>query len=109
MEGFAPDSLPLNLDCEKALLCSCILATELLDEPSIESELFVLPAHRIIFDRLRELFEHGSGLDFLIVKNFLLNSGELNEAGGPAYLDEIWAFLPTPANWKHYRDILAEV
>src|SRR5215831_7702152 len=109
MEGFAPDSLPLNLDCEKALLCSCILSKELLDEPSIEPELFVIPAHRIIFERLRELFEHGSGLDFLLFKDFLERGGELDEAGGALYLDEIWSFLPSAANWKHYRDILAEV
>jgi len=109
MEGFAPDSLPLNLDCEKALLCSCIKDAHLLDEPAIETELFVIPAHRIIFERLRELFEHGSSFDFLLFKNFLDRSGELAQAGGPQYLDQLWEFVPTSANWKHYRQILAEV
>jgi len=109
MPGSAPDSLPLNVDCEKALLCSCIKDAELLDEPALEAELFAIPAHRIIFERLRELFEHGSAFDFVIFKDFLDRSGELAEVGGPQYLNELWEFVPTPANWKHYQGLLAEI
>jgi hypothetical protein len=109
LDRTGPDSLPLNLDCEKALLCSCIKSNELLDEPSLEAELFAIPAHRIIFERLRELFEHGSATDFVILKNFLARSDELEEVGGPAYLNDLWEFVPTSANWKHYVGVLAEV
>jgi hypothetical protein len=101
--------LPLALDSEKALLCSCIKSNELVDEPAIEPELFALPAHRLLFERLRELFEHGSPIDFVILKDFLARSGELEEVGGAPYLSDLWNFVPTAANWKHYRDRLAQV
>lgn len=103
-----PQSLPLSLDSEKALLCSCIKYAELLDEPSIQSDLFYVPAHRLIFEHLRELFEHGSTLDFVPFKDFLARSGQLQEAGGPEYLDQIWDFVPSAANWKHYQSVLAQ-
>jgi hypothetical protein len=109
MDRIGPDSLPLNVDCEKALLCSCIKSNELVDEPSVEAELFQIPAHRIIFERLRELFEHGSATDFVILKDFLSRSGELEEVGGIHYLNELWEFVPTAANWRHYVSLLAQV
>jgi replicative DNA helicase len=101
--------LPLALDSEKALLCSCIKSNELVDEPALEPELFALPAHRLIFERLRELFEHGSPIDFVILKDFLSRSGELEQIGGAPYLSDLWDFVPSSANWKHYAKILAEV
>jgi hypothetical protein len=104
-----PDSLPLALDSEKALLCSCIKSNELVDEPALEPELFALPAHRLIFERLRELFEHGSPIDFVIVKDFLARSGELEQIGGAPYLSDLWDFVPSAANWKHYANVLTEV
>jgi DnaB helicase-like protein/AAA domain-containing protein len=104
-----PDSLPLALDSEKALLCSCIKSNELVDEPALEPELFALPAHRLIFERLRELFEHGSSIDFVVLKDFLSRSGELEQIGGAPYLSDLWDFVPSSANWKHYAKILAEV
>jgi len=109
MDRIGPDSLPLNVDCEKALLCSCIKSNELVDEPSVESELFQIPAHRIIFERIRELFEHGSATDFVILKDFLARSGELEQVGGIHYLNDLWNFVPTAANWRHYVSLLAQV
>jgi hypothetical protein len=104
-----PDSLPLALDSEKALLCSCIKSNELVDEPALELELFAFPAHRLIFERLRELFEHGSPIDFVILKDFLARSGELEAVGGATYLSDLWDFVPSPANWRHYVAVLAQV
>jgi hypothetical protein len=101
--------LPLALDSEKALLCSCIKSNELVDEPALELELFAFPAHRLIFERLRELFEHGSPIDFVILKDFLARSGELEAVGGATYLSDLWDFVPSAANWRHYVAVLAQV
>jgi replicative DNA helicase len=106
----APHSLSHNEDAEKALLCSLIQRPSLLDElgGAIKKESFYTPAHGTVFERLPALYARDGHLDFLALKRELERDQLLDEVGGAQALDEIWAFVPTAANWRYYADQVQE-
>src|SRR5260221_7648984 len=100
--------LPYSEDFEKGLLCSIRYRPDILDEihDVLRADLFYVPAHALILEALVAITQRSSlvvaEIDFFAVKNHLLASGKLEEAGGVELLNEIWTFLPTGANWRYY-------
>jgi replicative DNA helicase len=103
-----PDSLPFSQDMEKGLLCSVLNSSEVLSycAVSLAPEMFYLSAHRHVFRALRALNNENAPIDFLTLKNFLESAGCLEEIGGPQYLNELFGFVPSSANWQFYREYL---
>jgi hypothetical protein len=80
------------------------------DSWPFEIQCILLPAHALILEAFAAVrsSSEGARIDFLAVKNHLLTSGKLEEAGGVELLDEIWDFVPTPANWRSYAEGVVE-
>ena len=70
-------SLPHSNDCERGLLCSMILSADVRSElvSQIPSDVFYIPANRIVFDALRELDGPTQRLISIIVKKWLADTG----------------------------------
>jgi replicative DNA helicase len=98
-----PRMQPNDLDAERGLLCSVILSPGVLNDlVGLPQEVFYFPAHADLFELFREMGEKGRAMDFPSVKRQLEVRGKLDDIGGVEYLDEVWSFLPTAANWKYY-------
>jgi replicative DNA helicase len=104
------DSLPCDEDAEKGMLCCLALNSSLFDEAGLSSELFYIPANRIIFERMLDVYQQDSGTNFITLKAELVKTGQLEEVGGKEYLSEIWDWnrISGSAFWGHYRNLLTE-
>jgi replicative DNA helicase len=105
-----PISLPHSVDAEKGLLSSMIQSIDVCSEclSQLPESIFFYPAHQHLFGTFSSLFSKNQPLDFLLIKKELSDSKLLEEVGGAEYVNEIWDFVPTAANWKHYAAIVKD-
>jgi replicative DNA helicase len=104
-------SLPFSEDAEKGLLSSILLSpTEVIAavrEQACKNS-FYIPAHQIVYELLLELSDKNRQIDFIVLRQALRDRDQLEEIGGPQYLNELYGFVPTHAGFKHYADIVRE-
>ena len=99
---------PQNVEAEKSILGGLMLETEAWDEVSetLLEEDFYKPAHRKIYAAIRELNRRETPSDLVTVSNLLMEKGELDSLGGPAYLAEMIDMTPSTANIASYAKIV---
>jgi replicative DNA helicase len=101
---------PQNVDAEKSILGGLMLEQDAFDEVSellVEDD-FYRPAHRKIYAAIRELHRREMPSDLVTVSNLLMEKGELESLGGPAYLAEMIELTPSTANIATYSKIVQE-
>jgi replicative DNA helicase len=111
----APGSVPpQNLEAETSVLGAILLSEQALDAVLIDVRLspvdFYRERHRLIFRamiRLREKAEP-EPVDALTVSEELSRSGELEEAGGTAYVHSLPSMVPAAGNVRHYGRIVKD-
>jgi replicative DNA helicase len=103
-------TLPHNLEAERSVLGAILLhndafhaAAEVIDAPD-----FFRDAHRRIFNKMVKLAERGDAIDLVTLKEELGRSGDLEEAGGPAYIAALVDGVPRSTNVEHYARIIKE-
>ena len=69
---------------------------------------FYRPDHRLIFAAMGELIERNQPLDAITVGDHLQRQGELEDAGGRAYLARLVGNTPGAANIRRYASIVRE-
>lgn len=69
---------------------------------------FYLPGHKLIFETMYDLFERSIPIDLLTVKEDLRKRGELEAAGGIAYLAELTNKVASAANLEYHARFIAE-
>ena len=97
-------------DAERSVLGSMLIdgnALEIALE-QLKAEDFYVPAHEAAFAAMRDLRNNGSSVDLVTLTNELDKHGQLERAGGPAYVSELMSFVPTAANVQHYIEIVEE-
>lgn len=101
---------PHNLEAEKALLGALLLDGSRLEDvrPLVEPEAFYRAAHQKIFRTVVRLAERDEIVDFLTVKAQLAAAGDLESAGGPAYLASLTDGVPTGMHVEAYARIVHE-
>jgi len=105
-------SAPHNIEAEKATIGALLLNfnTEILDNvlEFIKSDDFYQNAHKIVFKAVIELSNNGSAVDLVTLVDYLTSIGELDKAGGPAYIANLTSSVPTAANVSYYAKIVSE-
>jgi replicative DNA helicase len=100
--------LPCSEDGEKGLLCSLLLGgLHVAVEINVPKEAFQIPAHRLLWDTLCELLAEKRPLDFVIIKQRLIDLGKIEEVG-VEYLSSLYNFVPAAANYRYYADIVLD-
>lgn len=102
---------PQSLDAERS-----VLGAMLLDETAVALALDVLrdeaafysPAHRLVFSAIKTLFERKEPSDLVTVTALLQSQGQLEKAGGAAYVAGLVSAVPTTANVQHYVKIVLD-
>jgi replicative DNA helicase len=102
--------LPHNLDAERAALGSVLRDAR--TYPIVASVLavddFFRDAHKLVFARMTSLYERGVEIDLLTLVDDLQRVGELEEAGGAAYVSAMTDGVPRASNVEHYARIVLE-
>ena len=97
---------PYREEAESATLGALLLnfSVDLLDEVQqhIRPDDFFKGAHQLIFRAITALHEKGEGIDILTLTGELKASGNLEKAGGAAYIASLTSRVPTTANVAHY-------
>ncbi|MDZ4179216.1 MAG: replicative DNA helicase [Coriobacteriia bacterium] len=100
---------PHNLEAEQALLGSLFLskdATEIALN-MVTYEDFYRPAHQLIYKAMEHLYNTSVPIDHVSIADRLEATGDLDRAGGKAYLLDITQVVPTAANAGRYAEIVA--
>lgn len=100
---------PHNLELEESILAAIMIDTDNADAfDALAAEDFYKTAHQKIFKAMAELYRGNKPTDIVAVKNQLKVSGELEAAGGAAYLADLLDNAPYPANKEHHIRLLVE-
>jgi replicative DNA helicase len=102
--------LPHNLDAERSILGAVLLDNFALNAAieKVRSDDFFLPQHRHIFERMVDLGEKQQAIDIVTLMEDLTKRGELDAAGGVAYISQLADGLPRVSNVDHYARIVKE-
>jgi replicative DNA helicase len=102
--------LPQNLEAERSILGAVLLDNHALHAAVqvLRSEDFFLSQHRHIFERMVQLSEKQQAIDTITLMEDLSRRGELEAAGGVAYLSQLADGLPRVTNVDHYSRIVKE-
>lgn len=102
--------LPYNAEAERSVLGAVLLDNHSLNVAveKIKGQDFFLDQHRRIFERFVEMAEAQQAIDLVTLSECLDRHGELEAAGGPAYLSQLMDGLPRATNVEHYSRIVKE-
>lgn len=102
--------LPYNAEAERSVLGAILLDNHSLNiaVEKLKGQDFFLDQHRRIFERFIELAEVQQAIDLVTLSECLDRHGELEAAGGPAYLAQLMDGLPRATNVEHYSRIVKE-
>lgn len=103
------NTMPYNRDAEMALL-GCLLidndiAAELVEKLSEED--FYQESHKFIIRGMQKVFAGRQPVDLVTLSDELDGEGNLEKAGGIAYLTELAQLTPSAANYKSYYEIVS--
>ena len=101
-----PQAIPLEEAVLGALMLDKDALAVVLD--IIRSDSFYLESHKMIFKAMLRLFEKSRPIDLLTVMEELKKTGELEQAGGPAYLAELTERVASAANIEYHARIIAQ-
>ena len=103
---------PQNLEAETSVLGAILLSEQALDGVVVDVKLrpddFYRQRHRLIFRAMLRLKEKSDPqpVDALTVSEELGRTGELEEAGGTAYIHSLPSMVPAAGNARHYAGIV---
>ncbi len=101
---------PHSLEAEQSVLGGLMLDNERWDnvaERVVANDFFSRP-HRLIFTEMQRLLEMSRPIDLITLSESLEQRGDLETAGGFAYLAELSKNTPSAANIGAYADIVRE-
>ena len=106
----APRLPPQDVDAERSVLGAMFLQESAVSEVFglLGADDFYKKGHRIIMRTMADLFERNEPIDEVTVAAALKTSGELEAAGGIAYLAGLTESVPTAANAMYYARIVRD-
>jgi len=102
---------PQDLVAEQSVLGAILLSSEAYDEAiqHVQSVCFYSDPNRRIFQCVHDMYERGArAIDVVTLAHELKKRGDLEEIGGPAYLNEVMGAVPHAAHAEYYAKIVRE-
>ncbi|MBN7795515.1 replicative DNA helicase [Parahaliea mediterranea] len=102
---------PHSIEAEQSVLGGLLLSSgegwDSVAEAASASD-FYRPDHRMIFRQIAKLAEAAEPVDVITVADKLAATGELDAAGGVAYLAELASNTPSASNIRAYAQVVRE-
>lgn len=101
---------PQNIEAEQAVLGAMLIKKEAIAEASqiLKPEDFYREAHRLVFENMLSLFNRNEAVDLITVTEELRKNGQLEKAGGIAFVTSLANAVPTAANIEYHARIVKE-
>lgn len=108
--GYEDRMPPQDVGAEQSVLGGMLLSKDAIADvgETVKGVDFYRPAHELIFDAIIDLYSRGEPADAITVADELSKRGDLQRAGGQAYLHDLIQSVPTAANAGYYGEIVAE-
>jgi len=104
---------PHSVEAEEQLLSACLLdggdVVARCLEGKIAAASFYVPANRVIYGKLLEIYDAGKPIDLAVLAAELTTSRQLDEIGGYAYLVRISGRVPTTAGASYFIEKVREL
>ena len=109
-DGALERALPHNLEAERTVLGAILIENEAFHNAAeiLTQSDFYRDAHRKIFERMTSLSEKGDAIDLVTLKEEMVRSGDLDGAGGVAYLSSLVEGVPRATNVPYYSRIVKD-
>jgi replicative DNA helicase len=109
-EGLKDKIPPHNEEAEKATLGAMLLDTEAVPVAMqyLRPGDFYINRNRRVFEAIRTLSDQGLKADIITIVEELRRTGELDGAGGPAYVASLTNVVPTTANIDYYAKVVQD-
>ncbi|MGP1585945.1 MAG: replicative DNA helicase [Schwartzia sp. (in: firmicutes)] len=110
----APDVIeripPQNIEAEQAVLGAMLIKKEAISAAAelLTGDDFYRHAHRLVFDAIMTLHQANEAVDMITVTDRLKRDGELEKAGGIAFITALANAVPTAANVAFHARIVRE-
>lgn len=101
-----PQAVPLEEAVLGAIMLEKDALTEVLD--ILQHDAFYVDAHQLIYKAMLRLFERSQPIDLLTMAEELRKSGELDTAGGAAYLAGLTNKVGSAANIEYHARIISQ-
>lgn len=100
--------IPQNIEAEQSVLAACMLNQDAVDEivSKLTPQTFFRPAHQLIFQSILNLHGRNLPIDQISLAENLRAEGQLEAAGGKAYLVELADNTFALTNWMAHTDIV---
>ena len=110
MQGLKDSIPPHNAEAEQALLGALLLDWSSMSEVALllRNEQFYSIQNQIIYKALHTLYGQSVKGDTLTLINQLTKDGNLDKAGGAAYVAELTNIVPSAANVLYYAQIVVD-
>jgi replicative DNA helicase len=104
------DRQPWSEEAERALLCSMLIDNDATAKAiqAIESDMLFKMSHSRMFGAMRDLFREGQTIDAVTVSEVLKSRGELDSAGGYAFIGRLIDVVPNANNVDSYAKIVKD-
>ncbi|MCQ2576327.1 MAG: replicative DNA helicase [Treponema sp.] len=101
---------PHNIEAEQAVLGALLLNWGAMSDviSNLRPERFYSPQHQVIYGALQALFAKNVQGDTLSLINELTLEGNLEKAGGAAYIASLTDTVPSAANIDYYSDMVLD-
>jgi replicative DNA helicase len=101
---------PHSVEAEQAVLGGLLIDTNAWDQVAdvVRQEDFYRPDHQLIFGAIAAVAGEAKPCDAVTVAGYLERNGQLEKAGGLAYLSSIARDTPTAANVRAYAQLVRE-
>lgn len=101
--------LPWAEDAERGFISSMLQRPSLIDDhEDFPLESIHHPPRRMVLEVMREMSALNMPVDQVTLTQRLEDKGLLQEIGGAAEVTDLFLFVPTPSNVKHYSEIVRE-
>lgn len=103
-------SLPANPEAERMILGCTLLDNSVFEQAAhaLDTEMFFLPSHRLVFSAMARLFTAGRGIDPVTLREELERVGEFDRVGGHAFIGSLFDGAPRFSNIEEYVRIVRE-
>jgi replicative DNA helicase len=104
---FLDKPMPSNLEAERLILGVILLDNTTINQAAerLKPEDFFLPSHRMIYEKMLYLYEHGHAIDPVALAEELRRAGELEQVGDLAYIASLYEGAPRFSNIDNYTRI----
>jgi replicative DNA helicase len=102
--------LPQNIEAERSVLGAVLMDNHALNTAieKLRPDDFFLDQHRRIFIQMIELGEAQQSIDLVTLSEQLRRKGDLEAAGGPAYIAQLVDGMPRISHLEHHARIVKE-